>query len=258
MSSDARAKSLIVLVAGAAAASAYVTSPWVPALPNGFERTVAPAAEPSTIPLLVQRSALNPPWVRSPPCNAARTQPGALRMVSQPSDPSKPELSHGLVPRVRRLLAIATRTVLVSAVMLLPLRTTHSSRSVSLQQDAIAAPSRLDEPLLEEEYIDIRTLNVQELREELVQRGFSTSGSRKVFANVPQLRLQPHAHRMIETKRIVLYQRRKAVRELPNVSRRPPPALISSVLCAALMPLCHGIVGTSCPIGSRPRPRAGS
>jgi hypothetical protein len=55
-----------------------------------------------------------------------------------------------------------------------------SGGSFSLQRDAIAAPALLEDPLLEEEYVDIRTLNAGELREELEQRGFSTSGSRKV------------------------------------------------------------------------------
>jgi hypothetical protein len=49
-----------------------------------------------------------------------------------------------------------------------------------LQREVIAAPALREASLLEEEYVDIRTLNSRELREELEQRGFSTSGSRKV------------------------------------------------------------------------------
>lgn len=175
--------SLLLLVAGAGSATAY--SPQV--VPHHGLHVVRRTCSsdslghshvcPELASAAQHRTNQRLPQLRS--SATARTLPARLS-AAHPT-PSGSGRAGRILARVRRFLTRAGRTALVSAAVLLPIRmSSPSGGSLSLQREVIAAPALTEDPMLEEEYVDIRTLNDRELREELEQRGFSTAGSRKV------------------------------------------------------------------------------
>jgi len=108
---------------------------------------------------------------------AVAARVAAPRMSAEPSLPAKGGRAGRALARARRFLSVAGRTALVSAALLLPIRFQGpSGGSLSMQQDAVAAPASV----AQDDLVDIRSLKTSELQEELVERGYSISGSRKV------------------------------------------------------------------------------
>ena len=120
----------------------------------------------------------------SPPSHTSRQHAGPLLRPAVRTPQPAPRVASarmvasddGLAAGARRVLKVAGQSALLSLALLIPGRLGAPGRSISLQRDVWAAPATA---VTLQEWVDIRDLSPAELREELAQRGYATSGSRK-------------------------------------------------------------------------------